>query len=144
MTEAKQSSPQIWLSEPPAIGHTASQEVTVEIHLTALAVGSGSLEVLATPMMVALMEKAACSTLEGFLAPGWTSVGTKLDITHSAASPLGAAIVATAKLTNISDRSLDFELTASDNSGPIGSGTHSRFLVFSDKFMAKTKSRIKP
>ena len=109
---------------------------------TALSVGSGSLRVYATPAMLALIEKTACKALEGLLAEGETTVGTLLNVKHLAATPVGMQVSATAELIERDGRKFVFSVTASDECGVIGEGTHERFLVFSDKFTDKTYSKL--
>ena len=119
---------------------TVTEAVTEE--KTALSVGSGSLRVYATPAMLALIEKAACKALEGLLAEGETTVGTLLNVKHLAATPVGMQVSATAELIERDGRKFVFSVTASDECGVIGEGTHERFLVFSDKFTDKTYSKL--
>ena len=119
------------------IGRKASSATQVTAQNTAKAVHSGSLDVFATPMMIALMESAACECLAGTLEPGQTSVGTSVDVEHTAASPLGAVITATAEITGIDGRRIEFEVSASDEKAEIGRGTHERFIVDEKRFMAK-------
>lgn len=115
---------------------------TVGLQLTAKEVGSGSLEVFATPMMAAMMEKAAAYIAQQYIDEDCTTVGTKLDIKHLAASPIGADITATATLIEQDGRRFLFNVEAFDNSGKIGEGEHERFSVKTDRFMDKTKQRI--
>jgi predicted thioesterase len=124
-----------------AIGKTADVSVTVNENMTARAVGSGSLNVFATPMLVALMERAACAVLSDALEKGQTSVGTQISVSHTAASPIGAEITATAAITDVSGRKIEFAVTASDGLKEIGSGTHTRVIVDEAKFMAKVSGR---
>ena len=123
------------------IGKTAAVSVTVDERNTARGVGSGSLDVFATPMMVALMECAACEALSGTLEPGQTSVGTEINISHSAASPLGAVVTATATVTGVNGRKIEFEVNARDEAREIGNGTHARAVVDEVKFMAKLSKK---
>ncbi len=109
---------------------------------TAKSVGSGSLPVYATPAMLALIEKASCVALEGVLNDGETSVGTLLNVKHLAATPVGMQVTATAELIERDGRRLVFKVSASDESGLIGEGTHERFVVFSEKFIEKTYSKL--
>lgn len=118
---------------------TATREVTQTN--TAKAVGSGSLEVFATTMMVALMEEAACLAIADMLEEGQTSVGTKISVEHTAASLVSQVVSATAVITNVDGRSVEFELAASDKNGEIGKGTHTRFIVNEDKFISKLKEK---
>lgn len=108
---------------------------------TAVSVGSGSLAVYATPTMLALIEKAACVALEGVLNDGETSVGTLLNVKHIAATPVGMKVSATAELIERDGRRLVFNVTANDECGLIGEGTHERFVVNSEKFIQKTYSK---
>jgi fluoroacetyl-CoA thioesterase len=111
----------------------------VEMKVTAKAMGSGSLEVFATPALVAMMEEAAVNAL--ILEEGQSSVGVALDIKHIAATPLGMKVWAQAKLIEVDRRRLVFKVEAFDEKEMIGSGTHERFLIDADKFMAKTLSK---
>lgn len=114
---------------------------TVNQQNTAQAVGSGSLEVFATPMMVALMEEAAVNCLAEFLPEGITSVGTKISTTHTSPTPLDKTITATATITAVDRRRVDFAVTAEDEAGSIGVGTHSRFLVESEAFLKTAQNK---
>ncbi len=109
---------------------------------TAQEVGSGSLAVFATPAMIALMEKASCVAINDFLDDGATTVGTKVDIEHVSATPIGAKVVVESIVTAVEGRKICFDVTAYDNAGMIGKGKHERFVVDSEKFMAKTNSKI--
>jgi predicted thioesterase len=120
-------------------GKTAAATATVTGQNTAKAVGSGSLDVFATPMMVALMERAACECLAGALEPGQASVGTSVDIEHTAASPLGMEITATATVAVIDGRKIEFAVAARDAKGEIGRGKHTRVVVDGERFMAKVR-----
>ncbi|MCL2373086.1 MAG: thioesterase family protein [Defluviitaleaceae bacterium] len=104
---------------------------------TARTVGSGSLDVFSTPMMVALMEAAACDCIASGLEAGQTSVGTQVNVAHKAASPVGASIVATATIDEVDGRKVTFTVVANDGKNEIGRGTHERFIVDVAKFMAK-------
>jgi len=122
-------------------GKTASVKTTVNESNTALAAGSGSLLVFATPMMVALMEKAACEALSDALEAGQASVGTQINVSHTAATPLGSVVTAAATVTGVSGRKVEFTVTARDDAGEIGNGTHVRFIVDETKFMAKVNEK---
>ena len=123
------------------IGKTATVKTIVNDTNTAKAVGSGNLDVFATPMMIALMEKAACEVLADSLESSQTSVGTQVNISHTAASPIGMEITATATIESISGREIKFTVTAHDSVGEIGSGSHTRFIVDETRFMEKTNMR---
>lgn len=126
---------------PLAAGLKGHAETLVTEQNTAAAVGSGSLPVFATPMMAALMEKAAVAALEGHLEEGQGSVGTHMDISHDAATPLGMTVRAEAELTAVEGRALTFTVSAFDEAGPIGKGVHTRFLIWNEKFMAKANGK---
>lgn len=127
----------------PETGIKASAELTVSDAELAVNVGSGSLEVFATPVMTMLMEKAACSCIQQYLEGDETTVGTELNIRHTSATPKGMKVSAEAELTEVNGRELVFRLSASDEAGSIGEGVHKRFLVYGEKFTAKTKSKLK-
>lgn len=124
-------------------GTTAQVSTEVNSSNTALNMGSGSLEVFATPAAVALLEKAACKLLEPYLDDGVTTVGTKICIDHVSATPVGSIVTATAELTEVDGRKYVFSVYASDENGEIVRGTHERFAVKSDRFMEKTISSHK-
>lgn len=117
------------------------QETIVTEQNTAAAVGSGVLAVFATPMMLALMEKTACDSVAPYLDEGWGSVGTKVDITHDAATPLGMKVHCESELIEVDGRRLLFTLKAYDECGLIGQGTHERFIVNNAKFQSKTDAK---
>ena len=121
----------------PTLGKTATAKATVTESNTAKAVGSGSLDVFATPMMIALMERAACECLADCMAPGRTSVGTAINIEHTAASPVGADITATATITAVFGRKIKFTIAAHEGQQEIGKGTHARMMIDEDKFMKR-------
>ena len=108
----------------------------------AVNVGSGSLEVFATPVMVMLMEKAACSCVASYMENDETTVGTEMNVKHLSASPAGSDIRAEAELTEVNGRELVFSVKAYDNCGLIGEGTHKRFLVFGERFTEKAKAKL--
>lgn len=118
-------------------GLTYTSKVTVAPANCASAVGSGGLDVFATPSMVALMENAAMNAVAPFLPEGSTTVGVEINTTHIKPSALGAVIEATATLTAIEGRKLLFDVEARDAIGTIGKGTHVRFVVDIERFMAK-------
>lgn len=122
---------------PLTVGLKGYAETVVTKSNTAATVGSGSLDVFATPMMAALMEAAAVNALENHVEEGQSSVGTHMDLSHDSATPIGMRAWAEAELTAIDGRALTFSVTAFDEAGPIGKGTHVRFLIQVEKFMAK-------
>ena len=123
-------------------GIKGHQTETVTEEKTAAAVGSGSLRVYATPAMIALMEKTALASVAGELEEGMTTVGTKLDVAHTSASPEGSTITCESVLTEIDRRRLVFTVTAYDDASEIGKGTHERFIVDCAKFMDKTAAKL--
>jgi len=124
------------------IGKTATVTTTVSTQNTASAVCSGTLDVFSTPMMIALMESAACEALRDALDETQTSVGTRIAVDHMAASPLGAAIAATAAITAVDGRMISFDVTAFDGETQIGRGTHTRAIIDPVRFMAKLAARV--
>lgn len=119
-------------------------EVTslVEPQDTAQEVGSGSLKVFATPCMVAMMEGAACEAIADCMPEGQTSVGTRLEIRHTSATPVGLEVRAEAELTAVEGKKLTFQVRAFDEKGEIGSGIHERVLVTEQKFLDKTYEKL--
>ena len=115
---------------------------TVERADTAMEIGSGSMLVFATPALAALMERAACEAIAEELEEGWTSVGTRLELSHDAATPVGMEVRAEAELIEADGRKLVFEIDAFDEKGPIGKGRHERFLVQEERFLAKTYEKL--
>ena len=127
----------------PKAGMTGQWETTVEEGLLAAQVGSGEVRVLATPMMIMGMERAAMEAIRPCLPEGMTSVGTRVDISHMAPTPCGMKVRFEAKLTAVSanGRGLTFTVTAYDEVGPIGEGTHERVVVDREKFQSRAQTR---
>ncbi|MCL2852924.1 MAG: thioesterase family protein [Defluviitaleaceae bacterium] len=124
----------------PGMSHSVSAAVN-ETN-TAHTVGSGGLAVLATPSMIAMMERAAYECVEKSMNDGQTTVGSMISIEHLAASPVGAQITATATVETADGRKIDFKISARDGHGEIGSGTHTRFIVDKERFMSKAQARV--
>ncbi|MEW6522969.1 MAG: thioesterase family protein [Bacillota bacterium] len=122
-------------------GITGQESTTVGKGNTATEVGSGSVPVFATPMLVALMETAAINAVEGKLPPGQTTVGTRVEISHTAATPRGMTVTAVAELEEVDGRRLVFRVTASDDAGPVGHGRHERFIIDLARFLAKVEEK---
>lgn len=121
-----------------AIGTSHTSTLLVTDSHTAIALGSGNLAVLGTPAMAALMENAAMKAVAPMLEAGESSVGTALNITHERASAVGERVSATATVTAVEGRRIDFELCALNQTGEtIGKGVHTRFVVNVEKFMSK-------
>jgi len=124
-------------TEDIKVGISATSTTKVCKENCASLMGSGTLDVFATPAVVAYMEMAACYAVNGLLEEGLSTVGTRIDIAHIKASPIGETITATATLKEIDGRRLVFDVTARDSKGEIANGTHERFIIKVDKFLAK-------
>ena len=123
------------------VGSKGRAEVLVTEANTAAAVGSGLVPVFATPYMVALMENAAVNAVQAGLEAGQGTVGTRLEVTHDAATPVGMKVWAEAELTAVEGKKLTFTVRAFDEAGPIGGGTHERFIITVDRFLAKAEAK---
>ena len=124
------------------IGMKGTVYSNVENADTAQVVGSGSLLVYATPCMVALMEGAACEAIENAIPEDKTSVGIALNIKHISATPVGMDVRAEAEVTAIEGSIITFQISAYDEAGLIGEGTHQRAVISTQKFLDKTYSKI--
>jgi fluoroacetyl-CoA thioesterase len=122
-------------------GLTAESTMVVQAKHTAshLGSGSGGVDVLATPIMIGLMEDAARRTVDPLLEPGKMSVGVNLNVTHLAATPVGMRVTARAELTAVDGRRLTFKVEARDDKEKVGEGTHTRAIIDLDHFMTKAK-----
>jgi fluoroacetyl-CoA thioesterase len=123
------------------IGITGKAEALVNEGNTAKAMGSGNLEVFATPAMIALMEKAATLAVKDCLPEESSTVGTMINVKHIAASPIGMSIFAQATLIEADGKRLLFSVEAFDGKDRIGEGQHERFIIDVDKFMVRTNGR---
>ena len=123
------------------IGSKGRAEALVTEANTAAAVGSGLVPVFATPYMIALMENAAVNAVQTGLEPGQGTVGTRLEVTHDAATPVGMKVWAEAELTAVEGKKLTFAVKAFDEAGPIGGGVHERFIITVDRFLAKAEAK---
>ena len=123
-------------------GIKGSCSILADESTSAKTMGSGTLDVFATPAMAALMEKTAWQSIAPYLQEGQGSVGTRLDITHDAATPLGMTVTCKSELIQVDGRRLVFEVTASDDKEIIGRGTHERFIIDNDKFLPKTAAKL--
>lgn len=124
------------------VGMKGEVSTLVEREDTAYEVGSGSLLVYATPCMAALMEGAACEAIAAALPEDKTSVGTLLSISHLSATPVGLEVRAEAEVTEVDGNTITFQLTAYDEAGKIGEGTHKRAVVSSQRFLDKVYSKL--
>ena len=120
-------------------GLSYTSRVEVALDNCAVTLGSGDLEVFATPAMVALMENAAMNAVAEALPEGSTTVGAAMNTSHIKPSGIGAEVSATATLTSVEGRKLTFEVVASDKEGVIGEGTHVRYVVDREKFMSRIR-----
>lgn len=125
-------------------GLSASIEATVTPEMTALGVGSGDVPVLATPEVLALVERAAERALAGRLPEGQTSVGASVNLEHLAATPLDARVTATATLERVDGRRLTFVFEVSDPAGVVARGNHVRVLVERTRFVESAEGRLAP
>ncbi|WP_310599298.1 thioesterase family protein [Desulfobulbus sp.] len=119
------------------IGAKGKEEMVVTPETTAARYGSGLVEVFATPAMVALMEKTCLVSVLPFLPEGFGTVGIKVDIAHTRATPVGMKVTCESTLVEVDRRRLVFELVAHDEKGEIGRGRHERFVIDTAKFMEK-------
>lgn len=123
-------------------GITNTVTLTVTEKDTAKAHGSGTLDVFATPAMIALMENTAMTSVSTYLAEDEATVGTEINVQHLSATPIGCVVTCQSELTEVDGRKLTFKVTASDNKGVIGEGTHSRFIIKTEKFLAKASEKL--
>ncbi|WP_297235066.1 thioesterase family protein [uncultured Flavonifractor sp.] len=123
------------------VGMKGRAETVVTPENTAAAVGSGLVPVFATPAMIALMENAAVNAVQSALEEGQGTVGTLLNVTHDAATPVGMKVWAEAEITAVEGRKLTYTVTAFDEAGPIGKGEHQRFIIQADRFLAKAQAK---
>lgn len=123
-------------------GIKGRKEVTVTEKMTAEAAGSGLLPVFATPQMLALMEQTAFESVQPYLEEGCGTVGTKVDIDHAAATPVGMKVICETELIEVDRKRLVFSVTAYDEKGRIGGGIHERFIIDNVKFMKKTQDKL--
>lgn len=124
-------------------GIKGRKEYIVTKELTAAAVGSGLLEVYGTPYMIALMEETCHTSIGQFLEEGQGTVGISLEIKHTAATPVGMKVWCESQLVEVDGKRLVFKVQAFDQVGPIGEGTHQRFIIDNEKFLEKTNSKGK-
>ena len=118
---------------------TAQQSVTSEN--TAAALGSGTLPVFATPALVALAERTCWQSVAPYLDEGCGTVGTKLELEHTAPTPVGMTVRCESELVAVEGRRLVFRVTLRDDAGPVGGGTHERFVINDAKFTAKAQAK---
>jgi len=123
------------------VGIKGKEEVLVSEANSAKTLGSGTLDVFATPAMIALMEKTAWMSVAPHLEEGWGTVGILLQVTHDAPTPFGMNVWCESELVEIDGRRLVFDLAAYDEKGKIGGGRHERFLIQNEKFQLKANKK---
>jgi fluoroacetyl-CoA thioesterase len=123
-------------------GLTGSVEIVVGEEHTAPSIGSGKVRVLATPVMINLIEAAALAAIEHLLPAGYQSLGTRLDVRHIAATPVGMKARATAAVTKVEGRTVTFRVEAHDEKELIGDGTHERVVVNVAKFDQRVQRKL--
>ena len=123
------------------VGLKGRAEALVTESNTATAACSGALPVFGTPFLCALMEEAAWKSIAPHLEPGQSTVGTRLDISHDSATPVGMKVWAESEVTEVDGRRIELKVAAYDEKGPIGQGTHQRFIVQDEKFLARAAAK---
>ena len=123
-------------------GLTGNAELVVGAEHTAPRIGSGKVHVLATPVMINLIEAAALAAVEHLLPEGYQSLGTHLDVRHIAATPVGMRVRATAKVTAVDGRTISFKVNVNDEIDLIGDGTHERMVVNVAKFDQRVQKKL--
>jgi predicted thioesterase len=124
------------------VGLTGTVEIVVGPEHTAPFVGSGRIAVLATPVMINLIEAAALAAVEHLLPGGHQSLGTQLDVSHTAATPVGLRVTATVEVTKVEGRMISFRVAAHDEFEPIGGGTHRRVVVSVSRFDERVQRKL--
>jgi fluoroacetyl-CoA thioesterase len=125
-------------------GLRGSASIVVGDEHTAPSIGSGKVRVLATPVMINLIEAAALAAVEHLLAAGYQSLGTRLDVRHIAATPVGMRVTATAEVLRVDGRTVNFRVEARDERELIGHGTHDRVVVNVAKFDQRVQRKLQP
>jgi fluoroacetyl-CoA thioesterase len=139
MTSSKSASALLGQIVP---GLTGTAEIVVGPEHTAPFVGSGRIAVLATPVMINVIEAAALAAVEHLLPTGHQSLGIRLDISHTAATPVGLRVIGTAEVTRIEGRTISFRVTARDEFEPIGGGSHERVVVSVARFDERVQRKL--
>jgi len=122
-------------------GIKGKTEITVDSKVSAMAAASGEMDVFGTPYVVALMEQTADESVRPYLEEGCATVGTVVNIKHLSATPMGMKAYAESELLEVDGRRLVFKVEAYDEVGLIAEGMHERFIIFKEKFMAKTNNK---
>ena len=124
-------------------GMKGTAQILVGVEHTAPSIGSGKVPVLATPVMINVIEAAALAAVEHLLPPGHQSLGIHLDVRHFAATPVGMHVVASAELIAIEGRTLSFRVEARDDKEPIGGGQHQRVVVNVARFDERVQRKLR-
>ena len=124
------------------VGLKGRAETVVTDANTAQAACSGALPVFGTPFMCALMEEVAWKSIAPHLEPGQSTVGTRLEVSHDSATPVGMKVWAETEITEVDGKRLVLTVAAFDERGPIGRGTHERFIVTDERFLAKCAKKL--
>jgi fluoroacetyl-CoA thioesterase len=124
------------------VGLRGAAEISVMEYQTAPHIGSGHIRVLATPVLVILMEAAALQAVDGLLPEGYQTVGIHLDVRHFAATPVGMRVTASAEVIRVDGRSITFHVLAEDEKEPIGEGTHERVIVNVARFDQRIQQKL--
>lgn len=124
------------------VGLTGKLKIKVTQEDTARALGSGTLPVLGTPRLLALVEETAWKSVASFLSQGEGTVGTAVKLSHLAPTPVGMEVICETKLTEIDRRKLVFSFAVFDEREKIAEGTHERFLIAEDKFLTKAEGKL--
>ena len=124
------------------VGMKGRAEAVVDDRNTAVRAGSGTLPVFATPWMCALMEKASRTAVAPALAQGESTVGTKLNISHLSATPVGLKVWAESEVTAVDGKRIELKVAAYDEKGLIGEGYHERFVITDERFLGKAARKL--
>ena len=124
------------------VGLKGASELVVGEEHTAPRVGSGRVHVLATPVMINVIEAAVLAAIEHLLPAGYQSLGTRLDIRHFAATPVGMRVRAEAEVVKLDKRTVGFRVSVSDEKEPIGDGTHERMIVNVSRFDVRIQEKV--
>ena len=124
------------------VGLKGRAEAVVSDANTAQAACSGALPVFGTPFMCALMEEASWKSIAPHLEPGQSTVGTKLNISHDSATPMGMKVWAESEITEVDGKRLVLKVAAYDEKGLIGQGTHERFIIADERFLVKAARKL--
>ncbi len=125
------------------IGIKGREEAVVLPELTAKHIGSGTVPVLATPMMIALMEKTCRLSVKPYLEADQETVGTHVDVSHDSATPEGMTVWCESEVVEVDRRKITFRVVVYDKDGIVGQGTHERFIIDEKKFHDKMEQKRK-